>query len=577
MATALVIGALPYTNTQDLTGVTPIGTDPNLYALWYQLPASLVTGGAVIGARGQAVDLGGSAPFVYVVTYVAPPVGAIGSPYLGSIGSNTFGDGRIQIPLASTPQDYYFRVVIEDYDPAICDVTFTCYAAPANQAIPVGSILINSDEPGYPAAALAVGTGEILAFVTMAAGETGDILPTGRFLLAQADGGPYALYAPTLALLTTVPLTGGVGSGNQVDTFYAVTLESGQTWIRAIDQTGSIGTRWGPIPSGTRMLAVSRDETRAYLTADTGPVRQWDLVNDVALADFAAAIAGYNLSFPGLSPGGILVLADGSVLVNYFRSTGADYFVRRYSSAGATLHTYVNPAGTALDRIAHDPTDDGATFWVWWKSGGTSFGLGRIERIRVSDGAVLSTTIAAEVWEGAQLRVDANLHSNPFGYPYSCPFLITRVSAVPPYGGGGTPPIVIAEPGSYGITGAPTAEPASGLRSSPQRRLRRAPHLADEQRWLTYDRFQLDLQTGVGLVTGQGSDPQVMLRWSNDGGHTWSNEHWVSAGRMGATKTRAIWRQLGRARTRTFEVVVSDPVRWYIAQALVDVSPGDGT
>jgi hypothetical protein len=34
--------------------------------------------------------------------------------------------------------------------------------------------------------------------------------------------------------------------------------------------------------------------------------------------------------------------------------------------------------------------------------------------------------------------------------------------------------------------------------------------------------LQLNCETGVGLNLGQGSDPQVMLRWSDDGGHTWS-------------------------------------------------------
>lgn len=109
------------------------------------------------------------------------------------------------------------------------------------------------------------------------------------------------------------------------------------------------------------------------------------------------------------------------------------------------------------------------------------------------------------------------------------------------------------------------------------RRLRRASHLTDEHQWLTYDKFQVDLQAGVGLTDGQGEDPQVMVRWSNDGGHTWSNEHWTTAGRQGARKTRVIVRQTGRARMRTFEVVVSDPVAWFLAAAYLDVTPGNGT
>jgi len=42
-----------------------------------------------------------------------------------------------------------------------------------------------------------------------------------------------------------------------------------------------------------------------------------------------------------------------------------------------------------------------------------------------------------------------------------------------------------------------------------------------------------------------GADPQVMLRWSDDGGHTWSNEHWRSMGQIGQTGYRTIWRRLG--------------------------------
>lgn len=75
--------------------------------------------------------------------------------------------------------------------------------------------------------------------------------------------------------------------------------------------------------------------------------------------------------------------------------------------------------------------------------------------------------------------------------------------------------------------------------------------------------IQIDGQTGVGLVTGQGSDPEVMLRWSDDGGHTWSNEHWVTMGAIGATGTRMIWRRLGsteKLRDRVYELSGTDPV-----------------
>ena len=88
--------------------------------------------------------------------------------------------------------------------------------------------------------------------------------------------------------------------------------------------------------------------------------------------------------------------------------------------------------------------------------------------------------------------------------------------------------------------------------------------------------LQLDLETGVGLNLGQGSDPQVMLRWSDDGGHTWSNEHWVSIGKIGEFYRRAIWRRLGmtmKIRDRVYEVSGTDPVKIAIMGAELLVSP----
>lgn len=82
--------------------------------------------------------------------------------------------------------------------------------------------------------------------------------------------------------------------------------------------------------------------------------------------------------------------------------------------------------------------------------------------------------------------------------------------------------------------------------------------------------LQLDCETGVGLITGQGSDPEVMLRWSDDGGHTWSNEHWRSMGRIGKYGYRTYWRRLGmteKIRDRVYEVSGTDPVKIVITGA----------
>jgi len=84
---------------------------------------------------------------------------------------------------------------------------------------------------------------------------------------------------------------------------------------------------------------------------------------------------------------------------------------------------------------------------------------------------------------------------------------------------------------------------------------------------------KLVLQTGT-LIAEQ-LDPQVMLRWSDDGGHTWSNEHWRSVGKYGEWGYRTIWRRLGmteKLRDRVYEVSGTDPVKLSIMGAELELS-----
>lgn len=104
--------------------------------------------------------------------------------------------------------------------------------------------------------------------------------------------------------------------------------------------------------------------------------------------------------------------------------------------------------------------------------------------------------------------------------------------------------------------------------------LRRAPHIASLHQRMIVDRFELLMEVGLGLPSGQGSDPQVTLQWSNNGGETWNPEQSVSAGAVGAFSTRAVWRQLGLSRDRVFQLTGSDPIPWRLIDAFVDVRVG---
>jgi hypothetical protein len=79
----------------------------------------------------------------------------------------------------------------------------------------------------------------------------------------------------------------------------------------------------------------------------------------------------------------------------------------------------------------------------------------------------------------------------------------------------------------------------------------------------------------IGQPNATAIDPQVMLRWSDDGGHTWSNEHWRSMGKTGEWGRRVIWRRLGmtlKLRDRVYEVSGTDPIKIAIMGAELNVS-----
>jgi hypothetical protein len=116
------------------------------------------------------------------------------------------------------------------------------------------------------------------------------------------------------------------------------------------------------------------------------------------------------------------------------------------------------------------------------------------------------------------------------------------------------------------------------------RRMRRCPHLVTDFQRQYFDELQIQFQPGVGLQGIEtfplgdndiGINPQAMLRWSNDGGSTWSNEHWAGIGKVGKYQNRIIWRRLGQARDRIYEVVVTDPVKAVIISANLKASVGE--
>lgn len=106
------------------------------------------------------------------------------------------------------------------------------------------------------------------------------------------------------------------------------------------------------------------------------------------------------------------------------------------------------------------------------------------------------------------------------------------------------------------------------------KRVRVAPHIANDGKRLFYNWLQLDIKTGMGTTTDYSANPTVLLEWSNDGGTTWSNAMERSAGRIGEYISRVIFNQLGQSRDRVFRVTMTDPIDWAISGAAIDITPG---
>lgn len=100
-------------------------------------------------------------------------------------------------------------------------------------------------------------------------------------------------------------------------------------------------------------------------------------------------------------------------------------------------------------------------------------------------------------------------------------------------------------------------------------RLRRSQYVHKNRNIISIYELEIEFEGGVGLTTGQGSDPQAMLRISKDGGHTWGNEIWKPIGKKGEYGNRARWFKAGKARQWIFEIKITDPVKVVILGAYI--------
>lgn len=563
-STATSLAPLPYSGAALKMSPTGFSINPDV---WYTYTPS--DGEIVIGTWAFTSLASANKPRVRVYT------GSPGSLTPLVVDLNTSAT-NVPYTVPLTPgTTYYFDVVNAGVDVAsgtTAALTFSAEAMPSEN-IPTNSMYVNDETFGFPVAILDPSTGTVLNYHTFASGESADILASGAVLAESIDVNGSLLglarYSPTLALVETI--TTPVVLSGEVDHIWAAW--SGQWYVSGggalvvIAADGTEGDSWTPTVTCTNTVgfAVSPADTIAYYacTGTAGKaVQAWDLVNDTALADFAAGVAGYNVIQD------ILCLADGTLLVGYKKTTATrNSYVVHYDTDGSTLATYtIGSATLALNRMARDPS--GTSFWAWMypqSSGGVIDGTNRYLNVRVSDGVILHDFTVTQYERGVYSASASATPTARFGPSFSCTFWLSTVVEM-------GPPLIPPDNPEGGFTPVIAPSPTGTPVTYPIRWLRRLPHLSVSQVRQFFTMAQLDAEVGVGLLNEP--EPIVFLRWSDDGGHSWSSPEPLSMGPLGDYKRRVIWWQLGEARDRVFEISGSDPTVVALINLYLDAKPG---
>lgn len=418
------------------------------------------------------------------------------------------------------------------------------------------------------------------------------------------------------------------GNSTHDNTIHKVRASDGaimQTW-----ETTGTKTLWS--------MAVSPDEGTLYYTNrnlninDPGePIKRWNLNTDSAMADFNAGVA------TAFFTKDLLCLSDGTLLVGYVNNTGINNFVH-YAVDGSTILDHSGPSYIlgAGDRWTYG--DDDSSFWIFTNlnnltrlvevqvsDGAVLTEFNRPPQFENGIYTGNGTDVLPQLVGNSNSCPVVRMLNGSMPVPENPPGSISVSKAVVGTGpitsftfhisGGLDPATFTLAPGqtqtflnvpagTYVLTEdvppgyqvnwtfPPDAivvtsnnetritainQPAGGGGTSgqfdPIRCVRQSPHLSTEQLWQFFANFQLDCETGVGLP--DNSTPYVLVSWSDDGGHTWSQERFVSMGQVGHFRHRArIVGSLGRSRDRVWRVVQTDPVPFRIVQALVDVTKG---
>lgn len=385
-----------------------------------------------------SLDIPSAVKMMSAYVYNAGSYHPIVKPYDNSVAQilNIEGDRcPIQFPVVENETFYLFiDKNTGNFNPASFSLAVQAFS---QSTVPVGSIAVNDDTPGFPLAILsATEDQKVLDFILgYPAGEAGDTLTSAIVLVEDFSDNTLKVMNPDNSQLASLPFTGTpiIRTCRGANKFY-VGSNTNPPIVTTVNEDGSFGsTSWTLTGNtGLKGLAANNDETILYFTKGgfNAPIKRWDLVNDVALSDLAPGIANR-------SPYDILFLSDESIIVFY---SGADCFINRYSTTGVILNTLsIGAAALTAPRLAYSLRDDGS-FWAWYQPDASGIESNFFE-IRASDLTIIRTRIDT-IFETGSYAIGATASPiSLFGNSFSCPFWVVQ-GEIPV-----TPGILILTPG----------------------------------------------------------------------------------------------------------------------------------
>lgn len=289
--------------------------------------------------------------------------------------------------------------------------------------------------------------------------------------------------------------------------------------IRKYDSSGNLLAVYNATfgASGTNAIDLSRDQARIFYTSLDDTIRVFNVQTNAQEDDFGTV--------PGAVLRGIRILPDEGVIVAH------EAGLTRFNSSGTIVQTYTVEGQGNWGTVAL--SSNGAIVW----GANTAWELISGFPPMIAKWGVESGDVLLKITENV-LDTAGNLCSGGINIwnEYR-----DSISGPEP-----------EDEESDDILGEATELPI--------RWVRRTPVLSQENLRVFVSKLTLDIQTGVGLVSGQGSDPVVMFRYSIDGGYQWSNERQLSVGAIGMYLTQVQTWRLGYGRQWVFEFSGSDPV-----------------